>query len=259
MDRIKARRTPSGIAIVTIDRPERRNACNQAMWRELGRVFRDLGEDAGVRGVVLTGAGGHFCAGADISEFETARQDAAGAERYEQDVGDCERAIRDCPKPTVAAVAGYAMGGGCGLTVVCDFRIADGSARFGIPAARLGIVYTALECAALANVVGVVNAKKILFGGDWIDAATAESYGLVDAVTDGDVVEAALAFLARMAENAPLSIQGAKMTLNAIAHGEVAAREPQLRAFAARAADSADYAEGRRAFMEKRPPRFTGR
>ena len=171
----------------------------------------------------------------------------------------CERAIRDCPKPTVAAVAGYAMGGGCGLTVVCDFRIAHTSARFGIPAARLGIVYTVMECQALATVVGVTNAKRILFTGEWVDASQAAAMGLVDEVTEGDVVAAALAFVGRMAENAPLSIQGAKMTLNAIAEGQAAAREPELRAFAARAADSADYAEGRRAFMEKRKPRFSGR
>ena len=259
MSFISVEREQSGVAVVTIDRPERRNACNQAMWRELGRLFREFAEDSAVRAVVLTGAGGHFCAGADISEFETARQDAAGAERYEADVAACERAIRDCPKPTVAAVAGYAMGGGCGLTVVCDFRIAHISARFGIPAARLGIVYTVMECQALANIVGVTNAKRILFTGEWVDAAQAAAMGLTDEVTDGDVVAAALAFVGRMAENAPLSIQGAKMTLNAIAEGEAAVREPELRAFAARAADSADYAEGRRAFMEKRKPRFSGR
>lgn len=229
------------------------------MWQEIGRHFTELGRDPDVRAVILTGSGGHFCAGADISEFATARQDATSAERYEADVGTCERAIRDCPKPTVAAVSGYAMGGGCGLTVVCDFRVGHSSARFGIPAARLGIVYTMLECQALASVVGVTNAKKILFTGEWIDARRAESIGLLDEVTEGDAVEAALAFVGRMAANAPLSIQGAKIALNAIGAGEAAAREPELRAFAARAADSADYAEGRQAFMEKRPPRFVGR
>ncbi len=259
MDGIRVRHEPSGIAVVTLDRPERRNACTQAMWRGLGDIFTELAGDRGTRAVILTGAGGHFCAGADISEFETNRNDAAAAERYEQDVARCERTISDFPKPTVAAVTGYAMGGGCGLTVCCDFRVAHVSAKFGIPAARLGIVYTMQECEALATVVGITNAKRILFTGEAVDAHDAARMGLVDLVTEDDAVEAAAAFLSRMAENAPLSIQGAKLALNAIARGEARAREAELRAFAGRAADSADYAEGRRAFMEKRRPRFTGR
>lgn len=258
MDHIQIRRAASGIAVVTIDRPERRNACSQAMWRGLRDGFEALAADPQVRAAILTGAGGHFCAGADISEFETSRNDAAAAERYEADVADCERAILDFPKPTVAAVTGYAMGGGCGLAVCCDFRVAHVSARFGIPAARLGIVYTMQECEALAAVVGVTNAKRILYTGEPVDAHMAERMGLADLVTEGDAVEAATGFLGRMAENAPLSIRGAKLALNAIARGMAAEREAELRDLAARAADSADYAEGRRAFMAKRSPRFTG-
>jgi enoyl-CoA hydratase/carnithine racemase len=163
---IHVRREASGIAVVTIDRPERRNACSQAMWRGLRETFENLAADPQTRAAILTGAGGHFCAGADISEFETARHDAAAAERYEADVAECERTILDFPKPTVAAVAGYAMGGGCGLAVCCDFRVADESARFGIPAARLGIVYTMQECQALAAIVGVTQAKRILYTGE---------------------------------------------------------------------------------------------
>ena len=258
LETITIRREASGTAVVTLDRPSKRNACTQAMWRALGETFARLGDDPAVRAIVLTGAGGHFCAGADISEFGTARHDAAAAARYEADVAFCEQTIRHCPKPTVAAVSGYAMGGGCGLAVSCDFRVAHAGARFGIPAARLGIVYTMGECHALATIVGITQAKRILFTGEWVDTARAEAIGLADLVTDEDPVEAALAFVAGMAENAPLSIQGAKLALNAVADGEMEGRTSDLERVAARAADSADYAEGRQAFLEKRRPRFRG-
>lgn len=248
-----------GIAVVTIDRPERRNACNQAMWRGLADAFGHLKEDPSVHAVVLTGAGGHFCAGADISEFAEVRDDSVAALEYSRSVADAEQAIFHFPKPVVAAVAGYAMGGGCGLSLVCDFRVAHTSARFAIPAAKLGIVYSLDECRALATVVGVTNAKRILFTGEQLDVEEAQRIGLVDVVTEQDVVEAALAFAARMSGNAPISIEGAKVALNAVATGETAERRAEVALISRRASDSADYREGRQAFLEKRKPRFTGR
>lgn len=248
----------NGTAVVTIDRPERRNACNQAMWRGLAELFTRLREDRSVHAVVLTGAGGHFCAGADISEFADVRDDSAAALEYSKSVSDAEQAIFHFPKPVIAAVSGYAIGGGCGLSLVCDFRVAHTSARFAIPAAKLGIVYSLDECRALATVVGVTRAKRILFTGEQIAAEEAVRIGLVDILTEQDALEAALEFAGRMSGNAPLSIEGAKVALNAVATGEAAARRDEVALISRRAADSADYREGRQAFLEKRKPRFTG-
>lgn len=259
MQNITVSRAPAEVAVVTIDRPERRNACNQAMWRGLAEVFGQLREDASVHAVVLTGAGGHFCAGADISEFAEVRDDSVAAIEYSRAVADAEQAIFHFPKPVIAAVAGYAMGGGCGLSLVCDFRVAHTSARFAIPAARLGIVYSLDECRALATVVGITQAKRILFTGEQNDVEEAQRIGLVDHVTGEDVLQAAVSFAGRMSGNAPISIEGAKVALNAVATGETAARREDVALISRRASDSADYREGRQAFLEKRRPRFTGR
>src|SRR5690606_32734439 len=152
----------------------------------------------------------------------------------------------------------YAMGGGCGLSLVCDFRVAHTSARFAIPAAKLGIVYSLDECRALATVVGVTHAKRILFTGEQIAAEEAVRIGLVDILTEQDALETALEFAGRMSGNAPLSIEGAKVALNAVATGEAAARRDDVALISRRAADSADYREGRLGFLGQRKPACTG-
>ena len=141
MDELSVTTSDDGVATVCINRPSKRNAVSLAMWQELGDTFESLAHDDGARVVILTGAGGHFCAGADISEFSEVRADAASGQHYDE-VGDrCSKNLMELPKPTIAAVSGYCVGGGCGLALCCDFRVADGSARFGIPAARLGVMY----------------------------------------------------------------------------------------------------------------------
>jgi enoyl-CoA hydratase/carnithine racemase len=257
-DIIIARRAPA-IAVVTINRPARRNACNLAAWRDLAAGFAALGRDPEVRLVVLTGAAGHFCAGADISEFSSRRADSEAGARYEEVVEACYAAIEALPQPSVAAIEGACVGGGCALAMCCDFRIADDGARFGIPAAKLGAVYTAYECNLLISLVGLVEAKRILYSGDLVDAAKAARIGLIDEAGKGDVIERAIAFAGGMTANAPLSIAGAKLTLQAIARGELERHAAAIDAIMARAFDSEDYKEGARAFMEKRRPRFAGR
>jgi enoyl-CoA hydratase/carnithine racemase len=250
--------TDASVAVVSLNRPARRNAVTLEMWRELGSLFARLGEDPGVRVIVLRGSGDHFCAGADIGEFDVARRDAAGAIAYERDVDGCTQALMAVPKPTLAAVAGFCLGGGCALAMACDFRLADASARFGIPAARLGIVYGTLDSRNLLALVGLARAKEILFGGGRFDAAAALAMGFVDRVVESPVEQAAIDWARELAQIAPLSIAGAKLILHALAAGEVEGRAEEIDAAITRAAESKDYQEGVRAFLEKRHPVFRG-
>jgi enoyl-CoA hydratase/carnithine racemase len=247
------------VAVVTIDRPARRNACDRAAWRDLASACRVLATAEDLRLVVLTGAGGHFCAGADISEFPRLRADSAGGAAYEREVAACYAAIRALPQPSVAAIAGSCVGGGCALALCCDFRVLHCNARFGIPAAKLGTVYTIEECRLLLSLVGLANAKRILYGGELFDTAAACAMGFADTVVEGDVVAAAIAFMAPMTANAPLALAGTKAILQELAYGDVERRKEDLEALIRRALDSADYREGAAAFLAKRPPRFTGR
>jgi enoyl-CoA hydratase/carnithine racemase len=246
------------VAVVTLNRPPRRNAVTIAMWRDLRRIFTGLGGDRAVRAIVLTGQGGHFCAGADIGEFSASRRNADEVIAYERDVDACTEALMAVPQPAIAAVSGFCLGGGCALAMACDFRVADGSARFGIPAARLGTVYGALDCRNLIALVGLANAKEILFGASQFGPAEARAMGFVDRVVDTSAEKAAVEWAARLAENAPLSIAGAKLILNALAQGEADAKRDAIGDAIETAAESRDYQEGVRAFTEKRPPLFTG-
>lgn len=257
-DIIVARRTPS-IAVVTINRPARRNACNLAAWRDLDRSFAELSRDRDVRLVILTGAAGHFCAGADISEFSSARADSEAGAAYDRAVEACYAAIEALPQPSVAAISGTCVGGGCALALCCDFRIAHRDARFGIPAAKLGVVYSIGECERLVSLVGLANAKRILYGGEIVDAARAAEMGLLDEIIEGDPIEGTIAFAGSMIGNAPLSIAGAKLILGSIARGRLERNAAGIEALTRQALDSADAKEGPKAFMEKRRPNFVGR
>ena len=259
MSDIHLTRPAAGIAIVTIDRPARRNALDLRAWRDLAANFRALAAMRDVRLVVLTGSAGHFCAGADISEFARARADSASGALYEREVASAYAAIRALPQPSVAAVAGSCAGGGCAIALCCDFRVLHRAARFGIPATRLGTIYTIAECRFLFSIVGLANAKRILYGGELHDSGTAREMGFADAVVEGDVVESAIAFAAPIMANAPLAIAGTKRILQALAEGEIERRTAEIEALICQALDSEDYREGAAAFLEKRPAKFTGR
>jgi enoyl-CoA hydratase/carnithine racemase len=252
-------RDMSGIATVSLNRPAKRNAVSLAMWRGLTQIFTELGADPEVRAIVLTGVGGHFCAGADISEFATERADVATGRIYEAANEATTLALRDCAKPTVAAISGYGMGGGCALALACDFRVGDISTRMGIPAARLGVVYGDLDCALLYRQVGLANAKRVLFTGRAFDADQCLAMGLLDLIAPDGAVAGAHALLQEIVGNAPLSLAGSKLILEALSSGTVAARQSEIAAIIEAAMASADYREGQRAFLEKRRPAFTGR
>jgi enoyl-CoA hydratase/carnithine racemase len=248
-----------GVATIVLNRPSKRNAVSLAMWRRLGEIFAELGgrDDVGV--IVLTGAGRHFCAGADISEFASVRADAQSGRSYEAANEAATVALRDCRKPTIAAISGYGMGGGCALALACDLRVGDDSTRMGIPAARLGVVYGELDCALLYRQVGLANAKRVLFTGRAFDAQECLSMGLLDIVAAEPALAAAQALAQEMVGNAPLSLAGSKLILEALSTGTVAARRDEISDLIEAAMDSADYREGARAFLEKRKPAFSGR
>lgn len=255
---ISVSRPSPAVAVVTIDRPARRNALNLTAWRDLAGHFRALAAMREVRLVVLTGAAGHFCAGADISEFAEARADSAGGAAYERDVAACYEAIRALPQPSIAAIAGSCVGGGCAIALCCDFRLIHRGARFGIPATKLGTIYTIEECRFLFSIVGLANAKRILYGSELFGAAEAREMGFADAVVDGEVVDSAIGFGAPMMANAPLAIAGTKRILRALAGGDVERHRPDIEALIEQALDSADYREGAAAFLQKRPANFMG-
>lgn len=248
-----------GVVVVTLNRPAKRNAVTLAMWRRLHEIFQELAGRPDIRAVILTGAGGNFCAGADISEFPTVRADAEMGRAYEAATEAATLAIRDFPRPTIAAVSGYGVGGGCGLALACDFRVGDATTRMGIPAARLGIVYGTLDCGLLLRQVGLARAKRVLYSGRRFDIAECIEMRLVDVAATGDALVEARSLAAEFAANAPLSLAGSKLVLEALASGSAEARGAEIAATIDRAMDSADYHEGARAFIEKRSPVFTGR
>ena len=244
-----------GCAIVTMNRPAQRNAMTLAMWRGVGEKFRELDADTSVRSIILTGAGEDFCAGADIGEFADVRDDTAQAVAYEEAVDFCCSAIAEAGKPVVAAVRGYCLGGGAHLAMSCDFRFAHEKAVFGIPAARLSIVYGVQGTRKLLALVGLTEAKRIMYSAERFDAARALSTGFIDEI-DQNPLKAATAFCRKLSSSAPLSIRGAKYILTSTALGTFETAEADR--LIDRAAASHDYREGRAAFAEKRPPRFRG-
>jgi enoyl-CoA hydratase/carnithine racemase len=250
--------TRDSIGVVSLNRPEARNAVTLSMWRELAVIFSSLADDASVRAIVLMSSGADFCVGADVSEFDKIRENRDQSAQYEVSVDACSAAIANVAKPVIAAISGYCLGGGCHLALACDFRLADHSAKLGIPSAKLSIVYGVNSVQRLLAIVGLANAKRMLYTGERYDAARALSMGLVDEISD-DAVSAALAFAGTLAGNAPLSIAGAKFMLNGLSMGEGGLDVAAAQRMIDLAADSEDFREGRRAFAEKRAPRFRGR
>ena len=249
----------NGVATVTLNRPAKRNAVSLAMWRRLSEVFTELDGRDDVRVIILTGAGGHFCAGADISEFATVRADAQSGRGYEAANAAATLALRDCRKPTIAAISGYGMGGGCALALACDLRVGDQGTRMGIPAARLGVVYDDLDCALLYRQVGLANAKRVLYTGRAFNANECAAMGLLDMLAADTALGGAQALAQEIVGNAPLSMAGSKLILEALSAGAIESRQAEISRMVAAAMDSADYREGARAFLEKRKPAFSGR
>ena len=243
------------VATIWLDRPSKRNAMNYAMWASLEQFSLELSADPDVRVVVLRGSGPHFCAGADITQLNVARDE--GQRQFSQVVGAAESALAALPKPTVAFISGDCIGGGCSIAIDCDLRIAMTDARFGITPARLGIVYPSAALERATHLLGPAATKRLLYTGELIGAYEAHRLGLVDEVVGPANAEARLAALTATLGARSLLTQAATkaMVADVVAHGEVRpAVDAYWRDVVARASDSA---EGITAFVEKRPPRFT--
>jgi enoyl-CoA hydratase/carnithine racemase len=243
------------VATVTLNRPGKHNAINLAMWEAFGRLMPALAADDGVDVVVFRGpAGGPFSAGADISEFTTLRRTPEDAERYGQAITSGERAIITFPKPTVAMVEGFAIGGGSQVALACDLRLCEPASRFGITPAKLGIVYALQSTARLTEVVGSAWASYLLMTGDLVDATTALRIGLVHEVRD-DLEARTAELVGTLASRARVSLLGAKALIGRVASGQLV-EDDEVRRHYHDSLHSPEYAEGVEAFLAKRAPDF---
>lgn len=233
------------VTVVTLDRQERRNAVDRDALDALGSAL-DAAVDDGARAVVLTGAGGHFCAGADLTSLED--------EGFAVVLRGVLDALASVPVPTMAAVDGAALGAGTQLAIACDLRVATPTARFGIPAARLGLMVDHRTVQRLAALVGHGPVRAMLLAADVLDGESAWRLGLVHRLGD---LGAALGWAAEIAELAPLTIAGHKLSLERLLPPPP--DDADVSAAFHRAWASADLREGRAAFAERRPPRFEGR
>jgi len=249
------------IATVTFNRPQVRNAFNLAMWTALPGIVDELARDPAVRGIVFRGAGEEaFASGADISEFKEQRRDRATAEAYNARTEAAYHAMETCPKPTVAMIYGFCMGGAVAIALACDLRFSAESGKFAIPAGRLGIVYGLHSVKRLVSLVGPAAAKDILFSARALDAAEALRIGFVNRVVPaGELAGHTSEYLAKVADNAPLSVQAAKFIVEAIVEDGGVSKKADIGRLQIAAFESEDYREGTAAFMEKRRPKFVGR
>lgn len=244
-----------GIATVTLNRPDKRNAMNAAVLGGLRTAFEELDGRRDVRVIVVRGAGPAFCAGMDLRAMEQ----RGGAADPEADVVAVLRRIERSRHPTIALVHGDAFAGGCELALHCDLRVAAESARFAMPLARIGLVVPFTLGYKLVEIVGPAHTRELLFTGQPIHAARAREIGMVHQVVPAAAVESATYALARtIADNAPLSLTGMKAMILRAVSARDAITHADLDALALVARRSADASEGRRAMLEKRKPVFRG-
>lgn len=246
------------VVTVSLSQPNRKNALSQSMWRALAASAKDL-QTSNALAVVVRGDGPAFCAGADISEFADVYSSPEAAAQSSATIASALDAVDALPMPTIAAIEGPCMGGGCALALACDLQIASTSARFGINPTALGTAYSLRDCQRLVARVGITRAKRLLMAAERIDAKTAEQWGLITDVVEPEELESALGrTIAGLGTRSPDALARVKATLAAIER-TIGEDTPALDALFQGAFDSADFAEGTDAFLNKRSPDFPGR
>jgi enoyl-CoA hydratase/carnithine racemase len=246
---------------IVFNNPARRNAVSVAMWEALREIVEDYAHDDSIRVIVVRGAGGKaFVSGADISEFEQQRSTPQSTEAYRQLSEAATMALHHVDKPTIAMIEGFCIGGGVSLALSCDIRIAESGARFGVPAARLGLGYELPGVRKLVDIVGPSFAKEIFFTARQFSSNEAREMGLVNRVVSPETLEDYVReYAATIADNAPLTVTSIKTIVGEILKDDDKRNEALCDQVVDRCFNSEDYIEGRRAFMEKRAARFTGR
>jgi enoyl-CoA hydratase len=246
------------VASVCLNRPEKKNALNTQMRQDLERMLREVAENSIIRAVVLTGGEEIFCAGADISEM-TGAANAESSYKHARDYQILFEQVESLPQPVIAAVSGWALGGGCELALACDFRVASDSARFGLPEIKIGAFPGGGGTQRLPRLIGAAKAKEMILLGEPIAAQEALAIGLVMKVIAKDqMMDEAYRLAGKLAALPRLALQASKMLINRSQEIDLASGlEFEARTFGG-IAHTHDLAEGTRAFVEKRKPNFTG-
>jgi enoyl-CoA hydratase/carnithine racemase len=256
-------RKEGGVGYLTFNNPERHNAVSLEMWEAAAGFLDDFKNDKDIRVVVVTGAGGKaFVSGADISKFESERSSKEAIDRYNVAVDAANTAVYEFPKPTIAMIRGYCIGGGVGLALCCDMRICSDNSKFGVPAAKLGLGYGFKGIKKLVDVVGPSFAKEIFYTARQFTAAEALQMGLVNRVlpAEGQELENYVKDYAdTISGNAPLTVDAVKYIVGQAVTPESKRDLQKAADMVANCFASDDYKEGRQAFMEKRKPQFKGK
>ncbi|HEY7038983.1 MAG TPA: enoyl-CoA hydratase [Methylomirabilota bacterium] len=250
------------IGWITFNQPEKRNAVSQEMWQAMPEYVADLAADDAIRVVILRGAGEHaFVAGADISQFKDRRRNAADEEEYRRISGAGSQSLATLGKPLLAMIHGFCIGGGVSIAITCDMRIAADDARFGIPAARLGLGYHYHGMEKLMSLIGPAYTKELFFTARTdFSAQDALRMGLVNQVVPkADLERFTRDYALTMSRNAPLTLRSAKASVDQLVRPEERRDYAMLDRLIKDCFDSQDYQEGVKAFSEKRRPQFQGR
>jgi len=249
------------IGWMTFNNPGKLNAMSADMWAAIPAIIDHFERDPAVRAVVLKGAGDKaFISGADINRFEERRASAATAASDSENLRLALSRLENCTKPTIAMIRGYCLGGGLLVALHCDLRLAAETARLGIPAAKLGIAYTLAGVQKVVDLVGPAFAKEMLYTARQFSGVEAQAMGLVNrAVAEGELESFTRSYCATLAENAPLSISAAKGVIAELMKPNSGVDRATCDALGKACMESEDFAEGRRAFAEKRKPNFRGR
>ena len=254
-------RKEGGVGYLTFNNPERHNAVSLEMWEAASDFLEDFKNDGNIRVVVVTGSGGKaFISGADISKFEKERSTQEGVDRYNAAVDHANNAFYNFPKPTIAMIRGYCIGGGVGLALCCDMRICTEGSKFAVPAAKLGLGYRYDGLKKLVDLVGPSYAKEIFFTARQFTAAEAQTMGLVNrVVADAELESYVKNYADTIVGNAPLTVDSVKFIVAQAVTDESKRNLKKCDELVQACFASGDYAEGRKGFMEKRKPQFTGK